>query len=119
MRWERWEEMKTNKEVVELHVAAYLGTQGEVDLVRRALRIYAHNEQRAIQDAATGRDNAHADDVRQQCMPRIKAAGELIERLLHDPKLTGQSRYRSKPVAETCEQLAARIYNEPDRKERK
>ena len=60
---------------------------GEIDLVRRALRYYAHAERDAIQLAAKQGNAAHAADVRRQCLPRIAAAEALTERLLHDPTL--------------------------------
>ena len=60
---------------------------GEIDLIRRALRYYAHAERDAIQLAAKQGNALHAADVRRQCLPRVAAAEELTNRLLHDPTL--------------------------------
>lgn len=60
---------------------------GEIDLIRRALRVYAHDEQQAMSSAACARDPAHAADVARQVKPRIAAAEELMGRLLQDPML--------------------------------
>ena len=60
---------------------------GEIDLIRRALRVYMHSEQQAVHTAACGRDPVHHADVKRQVEPRIKAAGELMDRLLKNPQL--------------------------------
>lgn len=60
---------------------------GEIDMIRRALRVWAHCEQEAMQTAACSRDPVHAADVRRQVLPRIAAAGVLMDRLLKDPVL--------------------------------
>ena len=59
---------------------------GEIVLIRRALRCYLHGEQVALQEATLSGDAAHAADVRRQVTPRLKATGELLDRLLHDPE---------------------------------
>lgn len=63
---------------------------GEIDLIRRALRYYAHAEHDAIQLAIKQGPAVHAADVRRQCMPRIECANELLHRLLHDPTKKGK-----------------------------
>jgi hypothetical protein len=62
---------------------------GEIDMIRRALRVWAHCERDAMSSAACARDPVHAADVRRQVLPRIAAAEELMDRLLQDPMLTG------------------------------
>lgn len=62
-------------------------TTGEIDMVRRALRVWAHCEQEAMQTAACARDPVHAADVARQVRPRISAAHVLLDRLLQDPTL--------------------------------
>ena len=64
---------------------------GNIDLIRRALRYYAHAEQSALHDAAKEkqRDPDHYRDVRRQVMPRIQCAEELCAKLLHDPTGAG------------------------------
>lgn len=57
-------------------------SNGQIGLIRRALRYYAHAEQCAIQLAMTDRNPAHAADVRRQCVPRIAAANDLCEALM-------------------------------------
>jgi len=63
-------------------------SSGEIDMIRRALRVWAHCEQEAMQTAACARDPAHAADVRRQVEPRIAAAEKLMNRLLRDPMQT-------------------------------
>lgn len=65
---------------------------GDIDLIRRALRVYMHSEQQAVHTAACGRDPVHHADVKRQVEPRIKVAGELMDRLLHDPEMKGERR---------------------------
>lgn len=67
--------------------------QGEIDLIKRALRSYMKEEQNSIQRAITEGPPAHADDVRRQVTSRLQAATALIERLIHDPEGKGVSRY--------------------------
>lgn len=64
---------------------------GEVDMIRRALRVWVHCEHEGMQTAACARDPVHAADVRRQVMPRIACAEELMDRLLQDPTLSGKT----------------------------
>ena len=59
---------------------------GEITLIRRALRCYLHGEQVALQNAILSGDAAHAADVRRQVTPRLKVTGELMNRLLRNPE---------------------------------
>jgi hypothetical protein len=39
---------------------------GEIDMIRRALRVWAHCEQEAMSTSSCARDPVHAADVRRQ-----------------------------------------------------
>lgn len=70
--------------------------RGEIDLIRRAIRVWLQSERDAMHTAACARDPAHAADVRRQVAPRLEVGGALLDRLLHDPENRGTSPYRSK-----------------------
>lgn len=68
-------------------------TSGQVDLIRRALRYYAHAEQLAIQDARVAaartrrkKDAVHAEDVARHAGAHVAAADALLEYLAPDFK---------------------------------
>lgn len=68
-------------------------SSGQVDLIRRALRYYAHAEQDAVQAAVVKAnqsrkkgDQEHARDVARQAKAHIEAAQALVEFLAPDFK---------------------------------